>query len=726
MRLDYSKQNKTSSKKEIAEDAFFGALLGAGIFSCICTAFQLSWTPANAFAGSPLKGLLSVSNIIADHVGERDYIILKRFAGGVLGDGSPVEQGLFLTIILVTLMVMGWMILRSRVKSLLLIPIIPMAAIMMLTRTAPAVWAGLMMIFALVCAVSVMRGQNDRIWTPVIPLLALLLTMGIGGVLYDGYSIDASEMHFGPAKNIQRWSEKRFGADPLGSGQLSELEGERLLKQRGSMIDPEESLKDKALTKTALEIKMKDPQPTYLRGFVGETYSKGQWKQLDNATHYKQREQLYWLNREGFDGLSQLATASAAAGDESGMSMTNEIEIEVKGADSSRIYTPYEISGTDSEIPRGTQNYSGAFLKSNRILGTGGYSWTLIPNLTDRWTDLAGKLYSAEETDELTGYFERESRYNVWCYRQYTEIPTEMLGLIEAAMGAPEDLSRHHKDYKEAIESVRTYLDGNFVYSDSFAKPENGKDALEEFLVTGKGCDAHYAGLASLLFRWYGIPARYVEGYLVTPSDTEGAKATQSIRIGTSHAHAWTEIYIDGLGWVPLEVTTAYRNVMPEADMDIGLEAVSYASRQVKRQEMQTEEDTVKSGATNRGHALIRILIATLWILVLILIIWLLRKVMSRQIALRRRRKAFADPDPRRGICAMYGYLLEEKIPRSQLATEIGDMAAFSNNVIDERLRSYMRREMEWGENEKKLLEENDRRNIADRLLDLWYSLRRK
>ena len=54
---------------------------------------------------------------------------------------------------------------------------------------------------------------------------------------------------------------------------------------------------------------------------------------------------------------------------------------------------------------------------------------------------------------------------------------------------------------------------------------------------------------------YYGIPARYVEGYLITPQDVEGKQAGDTIEIPGTNGHAWTEIYVDGLGWIPLEMT---------------------------------------------------------------------------------------------------------------------------------------------------------------------------
>ena len=55
----------------------------------------------------------------------------------------------------------------------------------------------------------------------------------------------------------------------------------------------------------------------------------------------------------------------------------------------------------------------------------------------------------------------------------------------------------------------------------------------------------------SFLFREAGIPARYVEGYKIRADQWRLGKA----QVTDYEAHAWTEIYIEHIGWIPVEVT---------------------------------------------------------------------------------------------------------------------------------------------------------------------------
>ena len=64
-----------------------------------------------------------------------------------------------------------------------------------------------------------------------------------------------------------------------------------------------------------------------------------------------------------------------------------------------------------------------------------------------------------------------------------------------------------------------------------------------------------------------------MEGYLITPEDIKDKNPGDTIEVPGKNGHAWTEIYMDGLGWVPVEMTPEYYNVMEEADLTAGLEA---------------------------------------------------------------------------------------------------------------------------------------------------------
>ena len=91
---------------------------------------------------------------------------------------------------------------------------------------------------------------------------------------------------------------------------------------------------------------------------------------------------------------------------------------------------------------------------------------------------------------------------------------------------------------------VQTYAEYNLEF-----EFEEGQDVIRQFLEKREGICQHYAATATMLFRAYGIPARYVGGYMV---NTKAGKTTE---VKGKNAHAWVEVYIDNLGWIPIEVT---------------------------------------------------------------------------------------------------------------------------------------------------------------------------
>lgn len=86
---------------------------------------------------------------------------------------------------------------------------------------------------------------------------------------------------------------------------------------------------------------------------------------------------------------------------------------------------------------------------------------------------------------------------------------------------------------------------------------EINEDPVEYFLFQGKeGYCQHFASAAVLMYRLYGIPARYASGYVVSPSDFEQQEdGTWRAVVTDVSAHAWPEIFIHDYGWTPVEVT---------------------------------------------------------------------------------------------------------------------------------------------------------------------------
>ena len=105
-------------------------------------------------------------------------------------------------------------------------------------------------------------------------------------------------------------------------------------------------------------------------------------------------------------------------------------------------------------------------------------------------------------------------------------------------------------------EALRRYREQTFYYT--LQPPALGRDSVDEFLFdTRRGFCEHYASSFAVLMRAAGIPARIVTGYQGGEKSTVGDYWI----VRQSDAHAWTEVWIVGRGWLRVDPTAA---VAPE------------------------------------------------------------------------------------------------------------------------------------------------------------------
>lgn len=86
--------------------------------------------------------------------------------------------------------------------------------------------------------------------------------------------------------------------------------------------------------------------------------------------------------------------------------------------------------------------------------------------------------------------------------------------------------------------------------------PYDVDDFARWFMEEGEtGYCVHYATATAVLLRQAGIPSRYVTGYfaVLEPGETV---------VREKDAHAWVECYIPGVGWIPLESTPGYYDIV--------------------------------------------------------------------------------------------------------------------------------------------------------------------
>lgn len=265
---------------------------------------------------------------------------------------------------------------------------------------------------------------------------------------------------------------------------------------------------------------------------------------------------------------------------------------------------------TDGDLTRFTYHFAGeqeaerqswsfshptaqvSYLSTGDIVVSRGDLFLVICMDGSRVTDaeLFSSLYSSvgqrmPEEDELAEMAELALSYGNFVYDTYcTPSGSDLLATLADQLRAqhriPDTAGTRELSGDQAVilrdravREVIRYLieDGRFQYTltPDTSSVDASLDGVENFLLnTKQGYCVQFASAAALLLREYGIPTRYVEGYIacdLTPSD-DGS--TWGGYVHDYQAHAWVEVYFDGIGWIPYEATPAYYDAVHTPDAE--------------------------------------------------------------------------------------------------------------------------------------------------------------
>ena len=354
---------------------------------------------------------------------------------------------------------------------------------------------------------------------------------GFGGLA----AID--ELHKNAGDNIYAL---RFGRDTLPKGDLS--------KARKMLTSD----------KDTLEVTFDgEPQTLYLKGFTGAELDGSKWKPTDrNAYLGDWKGVLGYFRKSDFRVQNMYSNYAKVNNREV---ERESITVENKGADRSYIYLPFTA---EPVVGLGIEDDKDLSVVSGRLFGTNGYSFSNIktnmkPELISpaSWVTRKDRLSSGQKT-----YVENENVYRAFAKNTYLGIEPGTKKDIEELFYSGSDMKPEEMGVYAVTSRIRSVLSLATTYTAIPSEPR-GDDFISWFLGAYKrGNSAYYATAAVMAYRAAGIPARYAEGYFVSEDDVATLKETgrNKIQLTAKNAHAWAEIYRDGIGWVSIEVTPGY------------------------------------------------------------------------------------------------------------------------------------------------------------------------
>lgn len=449
----------------------------------------------------------------------------------------------------------------------------------------------------------------------------------------------------------------------------------------------------------ALEVIMSNPISLYLRGFVGTTYTSERWENLDAREYDDAFDMLYWLEKDAFHPLIQLNTLKQVVDDSD--EVTNKVSIQNVNGDSQYLYTPYELSKPPKEERETFKELDQAFM-SDKFFGERHYTFDTSENLVTQYPSLAYGLYDNRKKDEVVNYLTYESYYNSFVYDVYTDVPENISMMLENHIGkiVMEDTDEH-VPYEWAIHKISSYLEENIMYDTEVKSIPIEEDFLMEFLENEReGYAPHFATAATVMFRYFGIPARYVEGYLIPPDLVKGVEAYEKLLVNGTQAHAWTEIYIDEVGWIPIEVTPGFEDVMEEVDLSNYPSGASESDVESMYEEpeegfndakQEVEDDSFVDETNNEPeesmHWFIWLLIIMAILLIIVLLIYIIYKWRQRQ-QLKKFVQSFKEDEVAKVVNRIFSYVTY-LIGYDEIHIEGGSVATYLPEIEQRYGREY-------------------------------------
>ncbi|MBR1854164.1 MAG: hypothetical protein IJ794_13650 [Lachnospiraceae bacterium] len=168
------------------------------------------------------------------------------------------------------------------------------------------------------------------------------------------------------------------------------------------------------------------------------------------------------------------------------------------------------------------------------------------------FTQLDPERMSRNEAYFSKKLLEVRAAYGAYVREKYLEVPERRLpGLTEICSQNP------LTDLDEITAFIRKTVTEDSIYTRTPGITPVNRDVVEYFLFESRrGFCMHYASAATLMYRMYGVPARYVTGMVARPEDfTLQDDGTYAATLTDLRKHAWVEIYRDDYGWVPVEMT---------------------------------------------------------------------------------------------------------------------------------------------------------------------------
>ncbi len=145
---------------------------------------------------------------------------------------------------------------------------------------------------------------------------------------------------------------------------------------------------------------------------------------------------------------------------------------------------------------------------------------------------------------------------------EYTEERKPHIEFSETLKSLTDEVTRNATGSKETAEAIYLYIVENYPWA-SALEYSTIKNIPEYAIENKKGDCGQVALLLISMLRYKGIPAKWQSGWMMHP--------------GEVNLHDWAEYYIDGVGWIPIDVSfgraDSKKNLLPKRFFSSGIDS---------------------------------------------------------------------------------------------------------------------------------------------------------
>lgn len=318
--------------------------------------------------------------------------------------------------------------------------------------------------------------------------------------------------------------------------------------------------------KTDLSVMISDKftDNIYLKGFTGCEYNDNTWHTFSDSEYKKYSDTFDVFDSNGcYPQNFNFLNNSVLMNIYPDQFQRRQLIINSMFSSSPYYFVPYGVSVKGNMVPKNDTVITGKDMRN--------YSYSFITT-PDIYKDTGIINNNLESFTNNFSFSESEKAYREFVYNKYLELPDnkDIISLKETFSDIPE---YNGSNVDQIYQSIKNILHSSAVYSLHPGKTPSDRELTYYMLTENhKGYCSHFATAATVLARLSGLPARYAEGYVLSPDDIDKATMVNSyykIQVHDSRAHAWAEFYIDGYGWVPFEFTPGYdRGIITAEEKD--------------------------------------------------------------------------------------------------------------------------------------------------------------